>query len=234
MLRNAADAHEMLGDQLERNVAVRTSIVRVTDKVAALKLHDTFVAWYGENGSMLNVGDWNTRTTWKRINDFTPARPVGHQLLRYIDQPNGDRVLYEPDIRIDPEGMVTNPMFPTRQARIEDTARTFLTNVRRYARTAVEGWDDFEDHDCECSYGLCDQEHYLRHIEANDPILPERFLGEARRMTQVMHPDAVVAKVRKDVITWATTQLLAPAMYLADPAYKFLPPNTPTNKGVSP
>lgn len=225
LIRNAADAHELLGDQLETRVAHKTKLVRVTDKVAALKLHDTFIVWYGTNGCLLNVADWNTRTTWRRINDFTPATPRGHQLLRYIDQPNGDAVLYEPDLRLDPEGMVTNPMLPTRQRRIEDAASSFLSNSRRYARTAVEAFDSFSDDTCVCTANLQEQGHYLAHIEANDPVLPARFQREFKNLALTIPPDEVVRRVRTALTAWLTTELPAAAIYAADPNYKFLNPN---------
>lgn len=225
MIRTAADAHELLGDELERKVAKDTSLLRVTDKVAALKLHDTFIAWYGANGCLLNVADWNTRKTWRRINDFTPANPSGQQFLRYIDQPNGDRVLYEPDIRIDPEGMVTNPMLPTRQRRIEDAMSSFIRNARRYARTAVAAWDTWSESYCVCQENSQDQDHYLIHVEANDPVLPFSWKRKAQSLALTIPPDEVIRRVRTDFTTWLIEGLVTPAIWVADPDYKFLNPN---------
>lgn len=228
MLATAADAHELLGDQLERKVANNTRIVRVTDKLAALKLHGTFIAWYGENACLLNVSDWNTRTTWRRINDFTPATPRGRRFLRYIDQPDGDRILYEPDLRVDADGNVLNPMLPSRQRRIENAVSEFMANCKAYAEAAVTRWDNFGSTVCDCQYDPVaerEQQHYLNHLQERDPVLPSNLQEYARRTAANSTPDATVELTRKALTAWAIDNLLQLAVYAADPDYRFLNPN---------
>lgn len=230
MIRDVRDAHELLGDRLERKIAHATKLVRVTDRVAAMRLHDTFIAWYGANGCLVNVGEWNTRTTWRRINDFTPATPRGHHLLRYVVQPNGDQVLYQPDIRIDPDGTVTNPMLPSRQRRIEKAARDFLRDAKAYARTAVSAWDCYANEDCSCERTPAADltpDHFLAHVEARDSVLPHKFQFHARKLAETQAPDEVCTNTRKAFTTWLIKNFLPVAIWAADPDYELLTPNLP-------
>ena len=237
-MRHSADALDLL-DRLSnptdgqpllvKNVAKHTSIVRVTERVAALKYHDTFLAWYGHDCTIIDVPlDRHTRSTWERIERFTAARPRGERLLRYLLQPNGDRVLYEPGLRVDPDGVVLNPMLPSRQRRIEGAVDHAIELCREHAATAVAAWDAFEDTPmCNCDRAEPIGPHLMAHVtDPDDLTIPLDLRGEGHRLANLLPPDQVVRTLRKNFTMTLLNHLVPYAVAQADPNYPFPTPRS--------
>jgi hypothetical protein len=214
MLRTVDDAMDFLhrgrGDAVpERTIARNTKVLRVTDDLAALRLHDTIIAWYGPNGTLIDTQNWHTRVTWRRISDFTPANVVSAPgFLRYVVQPNGDRTLYRPGTKVDADGIVLNPLWPSEQRNIERIVAETMKRCRIYAREAAQEWDRFGTYGCaDCNQyvvsatGLASKEagaHLISHMDGGHAYLPNCFVSDAERnMAMGDHGDKLVRKIER-------------------------------------
>jgi hypothetical protein len=230
MIANAAQALDQLGDLPTMTVAKNTVLHRVTDRLAALSHHGNMICFYGQRGVKITT-DWHTASTWRRLTQLTPVT-THREFLRFIDQPNGDRVLYEPGLAVDEEGHVLNPMMPSRQIRIESALRECVPAIRRYARTAVERWDEFREEDCECiETSFCRDEddeladHIFTYHLDGTPTLPWRWRSQAERRLDTCREEAVTEPTRKEFATWLMKNVLPHAVWVADPKFKFHYPN---------
>ncbi len=71
---NYEQAAEFLGDASERQLAANTVLVRQDADTIAVRLYDTFIVAYYRYGKFsVHNGGFNTPTTSRRVNQFTPA-----------------------------------------------------------------------------------------------------------------------------------------------------------------
>lgn len=71
---NYEQAAAFLGDAREKQLASNVTVVRVDATTIGLKLYHTIIVAYYANGQFsVDNGGFNTPTTSRRINQFTPA-----------------------------------------------------------------------------------------------------------------------------------------------------------------
>lgn len=228
-IKNAHAAISRLDGELSLRIDRETYLMRVTDDVAALRYYKTIIAWFGRTATKIDTQGWHTRSTWRRINKLTPAASNATNFLRYINQPNGDRVLYEPGICVDPEGMVINPMLPSRQQRIEAAVRDTIHWTRTFTTNVVRSWDGMHEERCECwGNGTSTDQHLLAHVRGQAPHGipgPWRMMAETEARNG-SHGDYVLREVRKRMADQLLPRVLYAAANEADPDFQ-LPLHNP-------
>lgn len=239
-ITNVAEAqalltHKRTGRMMgSRRVAHNTKLVYVTDSMAALVFHSTPIVWYGRGRLAIDVRGWHTRTTWRRVAEFTPVDHFTKYRLHFVAAANGE-VLYDPPLRIDSKGNVLNPMLPSRQHAITRSAATGINLLRNAARKAVERWDDLSTPYTRCQ--TCEREdnltgeggamfsemanHFIDHFNRGEWVLPREWSEGGTAIQR--HPDAVVEQLRRDYSKWLMRAILPVIVERGDPngAFKF-------------
>jgi len=161
-----------------------TRLVYYCDEMVALRFHKTDIAIYTPNGVRIdtrsNPSDpsphgegWFTMTTWQRINDHTPASNYTQGGIRYVK----DR-LYLHGMFITPDGEIDSPVEREVEDAILHVLRTYPAKLRRHAAKVADAWESWEGPWSCCANAQRDGEwegHYLRHIEANEYVVPPRM-----------------------------------------------------------
>ena len=172
-------AEGYLGTKQFRNVMNNTTLVRIEDGVTGLRLHNTFVIKYLENGSIiLNTGGWNTVTTRARINSYQNLVTVYVQDFEMIvsNSTNGIDYEFEDGMLIGSEGEIsTRPIYLNYVQKILDK--------------------NFESHDTFCSFVQ----------EAEIPVLTKLFKKRHNPLRSILAQNApinfiplMVAKAKPD------------------------------------
>jgi len=67
-----------LGSKDDRPLANNTRVIRWGAQVIKIRLHNTSIIWFNQNGDIsLYTGGWKTNTTRNRLSRFTPFWGVG-------------------------------------------------------------------------------------------------------------------------------------------------------------
>ena len=78
-------ALEQLGNRNRRKVNNNTHLERTDNDTVGVVLHGTCVVKFNRNGSViLNAGGWQTKTTMRRINDYSPMRVKQRDFAWYL------------------------------------------------------------------------------------------------------------------------------------------------------
>lgn len=189
MIANAEQAvehlrHKRTGEILPtKTVARNTKLVFYDDELVGLKFHNTIIARFTTNGCEINTRDrwqdqtdhgWFTLTTWARIDEFTKARTYTNGGLRFISGPESS-ILFMHGTKLDSNGAVIDTALdPAILSRIEHTHFTLRGKMNRHAQKVVGQWAEWAE-PAECcgdSTPVDECAHYLKHVEANEYVVP--------------------------------------------------------------
>lgn len=206
MYATAAEAieglrHKQTGEILPSKVIDRnTKLVYLDESLIGLRFHDTIIAKYMRDRVVIDTRDsnytqgWFTKTTWERINTYTPARTFASNGLRHImivccppGQPYayacGGSMLYMHGTEVFPDGTCNVPDLHMEQSQaIVQVKRSLPAKIDRHARRVVKSWREWaQTPDC-CHDILRERDalldvylHSLQHVTACEYVVPRDF-----------------------------------------------------------
>lgn len=156
--RTALEYLETGRDPLYRKTEYETAIVTDGDGSPVVRLFDTHIVTYHEDGSVtLNSGGWHTVTTKRRMNDYQDVCYVyqddnvwyvNTQGVGGWDIPEKERLVFEDGMRVYPDGTVK---LSGNRGPSPSEQRDLAADVNKYAREiaqqVADGWLDWEGSD---------------------------------------------------------------------------------------
>lgn len=196
MYANASEAlAAMKPDLSDTKVARNTWLTYYHDELIALRFHRTEIAMFMPWGVKLDVRGitartdargWFTKTTWRRIDELTPASVRTERGLKLIG-PNEN--IYVHGTQVLSDGIVVNhPIEPLVERRIRDVTKTYPQKLRRYADQSVAAWLDWQQpNECCMRANVMTDDydmHLLTHVEQGDVVVLRELEDYANALRQ--------------------------------------------------
>lgn len=248
MLANAEQAlqklrHKRTGVVLPaKNIAHNTKLIYLHDEAVGLQFHRTIIATYLRDGVLIDTRDrgldtgWFTKTTWERIDEWTPARTCQERGLRYIATSPGDGYsdreyqLYTHGTFVRPDGSADVPLHPLTSEAIAEVHRTWPRKIKRYAERSVKLWREWGMAPECCSESVHGERwiaHLEQHIRDNAyAVFPdfERHFAEPLRH-QGFEDDALAKSVSENFARFLRRSVIPAIIDRIDPDFPY-PQNT--------
>ncbi|MBD3268473.1 hypothetical protein GF373_17535 [bacterium] len=171
-------------DEYGRPVPNRTAtrIEQRDETTIALKYHETDVVTYHADGSYtLDANGWQTKTTKRRINEFSPFNIIWREKVWFVSGPGiKDYVPFTSPMKIDPNARVTDWLeFTPKDHKRVQFQRSLGEAIVEYANELTDRLFDGEIHTpgpggCE----ECAKLDYDREVENNNHLLQHITNGE--------------------------------------------------------
>jgi hypothetical protein len=244
--------HKRTGEILPTKVIARnTKLIYLDDDLVGLRFHDTIIARYERNGVRIDTRDrhnptgWFTKTTWERIDEFTPARTFQHKGLRHIyvdpfvgNMPyRGRSLLYAHGAYISPDGSCElSDLVPEQSDAILHLQDKMPRRVKRYCEKVVKAWRAWEETLPCCQEAASEAEwltsnpNYLRHcfshFNADQPVVPWRAMpNEQELRDRMLEPDRLADELVRTLTATLRPRFLSLAIAQIAPNFPY--PQTP-------
>jgi hypothetical protein len=236
--------HKRSGEILPSKIIARnTKLVYLDEDCVALQFHKTFIARYERDRVVIDTRDrtkpdgWFTKTTWERIDEFTPARTFTHEGLRHIhvDPMAGGRPyagearLFAHPAIVSPDGSCEIDLTPEQSRAILAAKRNTPKKVKRYAKNMVKHWREWgEPLDCcQKSFELMGMgretwEHHFKHFRADEmALLPVEPMLTGRTGQYALNPDLLANELERRLTTELSSKFVPLAIAHIAPDFPY-------------